>query len=205
LLIFLAWKLGVPLEEEADPTSATYVPRPEWYFYFLFELLWWFPGEWIPVATFWIPALLILVMLFLPWLDRSIHRAPLHRPWTTGLTTAVLAVAAFLTYKGATAPKPPTAAVAVRARLETEALSPLAQKGLMVYETQGCATCHTISGAGSAAGPDLTKVGRDRDARWLKGFILNPEAVNPDSEMPAYDWLTTEELEALVAYLQTLK
>lgn len=205
LLIFLAWKFGAQLGEEADPASATYVPRPEWYFFFLFELLWWFPGKWIPVATFWIPALLILVLLFLPWLDRNIHRTPLRRPWTIGLTTAVLAMAVFLTYKGATAPKPPTAAVAARTKLETEALSPLAQKGLAVYEEQGCAACHTIAGSGSAAGPDLTKVGRRRDAQWLKDFIVDPTTANPASEMPGYDYLTSEEMEALLAYLQTLR
>jgi ubiquinol-cytochrome c reductase cytochrome b subunit len=205
LLIVLAWKLGAPLEEEADPTSVTYVPRPEWYFFFLFELLWWFPGKWIPVASFWIPTLLIGALLFLPWLDRSIHRSPLRRPWTTVLTTAILAMAVFLTYKGATAPKPPTASVAERTRLETEALSPLAQKGLAVYEEQGCAACHTISGSGSAAGPDLTEVGRRRDASWLKNFIPNTETLNPDTEMPGYDWLTAEELEALVAYLLVKK
>jgi ubiquinol-cytochrome c reductase cytochrome b subunit len=205
LLLFLAWKLGTPLEEEADPTSATYVPRPEWYFFFLFELLWWFPGKWIPVATFWIPVTLVLVLFFLPWLDRSIHRSPLRRPVTTGLTTAAVAMAVFLTYKGATAPKPPTAAAEVRAKMEAEALPPLALEGVSVYEEQGCAACHTVSGAGGAAGPDLTRVARKRDAQWLKDFITDPSTFNPDTEMPAYDYLTPEELEALVAYLQTLK
>lgn len=204
-LLFLAWKVGAPLEEEADPTSATYVPRPEWYFFFLFELLWWFPGKWIPVATFWIPVGLVFLLFLLPWLDRSIHRAPLRRPLTTGLATAVLAMAVFLTYKGATAPEPPTAAAAVRAKLETEALPPEAQKGLQVYEEQGCAACHTINNAGGAAGPDLSRVGRQRTADWLRGFITDPTTVNPNSEMPAYDYLTPEELEALIAYLQTLK
>ncbi len=205
LLFFLAWKLGAPLEEEADPTAVTYVPRPEWYFFFLFELLWWFPGKWIPVATFWIPVTLVLLLLFLPWLDRSIHRSPLRRPVTTGLTTAFLLMALFLTYKGATAPKPPTAAVTERAKAERLALSPEVQKGIQVYEEQGCAACHTIRGSGGAAGPNLSKVGRRRDVNWLKNFITDPTTVDPNTEMPAYDYLSPEELEALVAYLKTLK
>jgi len=205
LVVFLAWKVGVPLEKEADPTSATYVPRPEWYFFFLFELLWWFPGQWIPVATFWIPAFLILTLLLLPWLDRSVHRSPLRRPVTTAVTTVVLTLAIFLTYKGATAPKPPTVAAAARVKLQTEALSPLAQKGMVIYEEQGCAACHTIAGEGGAAGPPLTKIGRTRDVDWLKKFLFDPTIKNPDSEMPPYDDLSPEELEALVTYLQTLK
>ena len=205
LLFFLAWKVGAPIGEEADPTSATFVPRPEWYFLFLFELLWWFPRQWIPLATFWIPAFLILLLLFLPWLDRSIHRAPLRRPLTTGLTSALVLTALFLTYKGASAPTPPAAATAVRARLEQQALSPLAQKGRGVYEEQGCAACHSIAGAGSAAGPDLTKIARQRDAEWMTRFVTAPERVKPGAEMPAYDGLTKEELNSLVAYLQTLR
>lgn len=205
LLVFLAWRLGAPLDEPADPTSATYVPRPEWYFFFLFELLWWFPGQRIAGATFWIPAALVLVLLFLPWLDRSIHRAPLRRPWTTGFATAAIVMAGFLTYEGATAPTPLTAVAASRAALEAEALPTVARKGLEVYEQQGCAACHTARGSGGAGGPDLTTVGRLRDAAWLKTFVQNPSAANPASEMPPYDTMTAEDLGALVEYLQTLK
>lgn len=205
LLVFLAWKFGAPLEGEADPTSVTYVPRPEWYFFFLFELLWWFPGDWIPVATFWIPVILVGGLLLLPWMDKSIHRSPLRRPLTTAVTTAVLAVAIFLTYKGATAPKPLTAVSEERAKLQRETLSPLVQKGISVFEEQACAACHTIAGEGSAAAPDLTKIGRKRDVDWLTGFLIDPTTENPDSDMPPYDYLTEEEMEALQAYLQTLK
>jgi len=205
LLFFLAWKFGAPLEDQADPTSVTYVPRPEWYFFFLFELLWWFPGKWIPVATFGIPLGLILVLVFLPWLDRSRHRAPLRRPITTGLATAALIMASFLTYKGATEPKPPTAAAAIQTRLVTEALSPQVRRGLQVFQEQGCAACHTVAGAGGAVGPDLSHVGRSRDAAWLTRFIPNSAAVDPASQMPPYDGLSPEDLRALVAYLGTLR
>jgi len=205
LLFALAWALGAPLEEEANPSSVTYVPRPEWYFFFLFELLWWFPGRWIPVATFWIPLGLILALFLLPWLDRSRHRAPLRRPVTTLLTTGALVMAGFLTYKGATAPRPPTTAATLRTRLENEALSPSARRGLAVFEEQGCAACHTVAGAGGAVGPDLTRIGRTRDAAWLARFIQDPSTVDPTSEMPPYDALTPEDLSALVAYLETLR
>ncbi|MFQ5771616.1 MAG: c-type cytochrome, partial [bacterium] len=73
------------------------------------------------------------------------------------------------------------------------------------YEEQGCAACHTIAGEGGAAAPPLTRIGHTRDADWLKKFLFDPSTENPDSEMPPYDDLTAEELEALVAYLQTLK
>ncbi|MFQ6617191.1 MAG: cytochrome b N-terminal domain-containing protein, partial [Fidelibacterota bacterium] len=205
LLIIMAVSLGAPLEEEADPTSVTYVPRPEWYFFFLFELLWWAPGKWIPIATFWVPTILLLALIFLPWLDRSIHRHPFRRPLAVVLAVSFSIIAAFLTYKGATAPKPPTVVTEVEKRAVAEALPPLALKGSGLYEEQGCAVCHTINGAGGAAGPDLSKAGRYRNTEWLKVFIKDPTTMNPDSEMPAYDWLSEEELEALSFYLSRLK
>lgn len=205
LLFVLAWKVGAPVGEEADPTSPTFVPRPEWYFLFLFELLWWFGGKWIPVATFWIPVLLILLLLFLPWLDRSVHRAPLRRPLTTGLASVFLLFAAFLTYKGAAAPTPSAAAAAVPSPFPRQELPPLEERGRGVYEEQGCAACHAIAGAGSAAAPDLTKIARRRNAEWMARFITAPEKLNPKTEMPAYDTLPREDLNALVAYLETLR
>jgi cbb3-type cytochrome oxidase cytochrome c subunit len=62
-----------------------------------------------------------------------------------------------------------------------------------------------VRGAGGAGGPDLTRVGRERDEAWLKRFIRNPSAANVSSEMPPYDTLGPEDLDALVAYLRTLQ
>ena len=74
LLILLATVLGVPGEPRADPNDTAYIPRPEWYFLFLFQMLKYFPGklEWLGTAV--IPAVVILVLLFLPILDRNPKR-----------------------------------------------------------------------------------------------------------------------------------
>ncbi len=204
ILYFLAWHFGAPLGDEANPTSTTFVPRPEWYFFFLYELLWWFPGRSIPIATFWIPLTLVLILLFLPWLDHSPHRAPLRRPVTIVATMAALAMIAFLTYKGATAPHPPVPVTSTARAAAAAVLSPLALQGRTVFEEQGCAACHMINGEGGVAGPDLSTVGRRRDAAWLKQYIPNPTSLLPGAEMPAYDTLTPQQLDALVAYLETL-
>jgi len=205
IVIFLTFKFGASLEKQADPTDVTYIPRPEWYFYFLFELLWWFPGKWIPVAAFWIPAILIVVLILLPWLDRSIHRSPLRRPFTTGIATAVLVMIVYLTYKGEYAPKPPTATAQARVEIESKEMSPQILKGLQIFQQQGCAACHSVKGSGGAAGPDLTTVGSKRTADWLKDYIVNPRKYFPNTPMPAYNWLSEEDLDALVKYLETLK
>jgi ubiquinol-cytochrome c reductase cytochrome b subunit len=203
LLLIASWlalQYGAPLEEIADPTTTTYVPRPEWYFYFLFELLWFFPGKWTVIATFWIPTLGFLLLLVLPFLDRGPARNPLRRPVASVAATAVFAGVLFLTYMGATAPAPPG-----RAPVELAKLSPEFQKGREVYDAQGCSACHILKGAGSAAGPELTKVGARRDVEWLKRFIKNPVSISPNSTMPPYLGLSEDDLNALANYLVSLK
>jgi len=203
LLVLASWlalRYGAPLEEIADPTTTTYVPRPEWYFYFLFELLWLFPGQWTVVATFWIPTLGFLFLLLLPFLDRGPERSPRLRPVALAIGSGVVAGVLFLTYQGATAPAPPG-----RASVETARLSPELRKGREVYEAQGCAACHMIAGEGGAAGPDLSKIGSVRDLDWLKRFIKDPQAVKPGSPMPDSKGLPEESLSAMAQYLVSLK
>ncbi len=203
LLLVASWLslwYGAPLEEIADSTTTTYVPRPEWYFYFLFELLWLFPGKWTVIATFWIPVLGFLFLLVLPFLDRSPARSPLRRPVASLSATAVLISVLFLTYKGATAPAPPG-----RALVALATLPPELQKGREVYEAQGCGACHMIASEGGAAGPDLSTIGRTRNPEWLRRFIRDPAMVRPGSPMPPSPNLPATDLEAMVRYLASLK
>jgi cytochrome c2 len=193
----------VPLEEPADPASTGYVPRPEWYFYWLFELLWRFPGKWTPVATFYIPLAAVLLLVLLPFYDRSAGRSPLKRPVASGIAAVALAAIAFLTYQGAMAPTPPQAGGAVSEEAKT--LPPELAKGREVYEAQGCPACHVLQGTGSPAGPELTRIGAKRDAAWLKRFMQDPAAVMPGSVMPSYKELPEEALDALAKYLASLK
>jgi len=185
----------------ADPTDTQYVRRPEWYFYFLFELLWLFWGKWVPVATFYIPLAGVVLLFLLPFYDRTPGRSPLRRPLASGLATATVAAMAFLTYQGATAPLPPAATIAQ----EAKALPPALAKGMEVYEGQGCSACHVVKGRGTAAGPDLSRIGASRDKEWLKRFLKNPSAVKPGSPMPPYQQLPEEQMDALVGYLASLQ
>ena len=81
LLIGLATFVGVAFEPKADPSDSTYVPRPEWYFLFLFEFLKFVPGKIEWVGTFVIPVLGVLALFALPFLDKN----PL-RHWKNRLT-----------------------------------------------------------------------------------------------------------------------
>ncbi len=79
VLILLAAFIGVPGEPKADPSDSAYIPRPEWYFLFLFKFLALYGQipvvgkiEWIAAAV--IPGLGILLLFFLPLVDRNPYR-----------------------------------------------------------------------------------------------------------------------------------
>jgi quinol-cytochrome oxidoreductase complex cytochrome b subunit len=74
LLVGLATFIGVAQEPRADPSDAAYIPRPEWYFLFLFEMLKFFPGQIEWIGTVVIPTLAVLALFLLPFFDRSPYR-----------------------------------------------------------------------------------------------------------------------------------
>lgn len=90
-----------------------------------------------------------------------------------------------------------------------EADPALIAKGEKIFADKNCVPCHAIKGRGGTVGPmgrgpDLSTVGAQRNAQWLKAFLKDPKAVNAKSKMMAFKG-AEEELEALVAYLGSLK
>src|SRR4051794_24071395 len=99
--------LGAEPRPKADPTTTTYVPRPEWYFYFLFELLRIIkPDYLVPLATLGIPTVCLIILFLLPFVDRGPERRPERRPIATATGIFVICAMAYLTYLGANAGSP---------------------------------------------------------------------------------------------------
>ncbi len=76
--------------------------------------------------------------------------------------------------------------------------------GQLVYQSQGCSSCHSINGIGGSSGPDLTKVGAKHDREWFIGHFRDPQKFIKDSAMPPIT-ATDTEIEQLTAYMLTLK
>jgi ubiquinol-cytochrome c reductase cytochrome b subunit len=93
--------MGVPLEARADPANTAYVPRPDWYFLFLFEMLKLFPGylEWFGAVI--VPTIILLAIFFLPIYDRSSWRSPTRRPVAMVVGYILVIALLALTYIGA--------------------------------------------------------------------------------------------------------
>ena len=67
----MAVAVRVPLEQLADPTDTTYIPRPEWYFLFLFQTLKLFDGPLEVVGSVVLPGLAVLALILVPFIDRG--------------------------------------------------------------------------------------------------------------------------------------
>jgi mono/diheme cytochrome c family protein len=107
ILIGLAYFVGAPLEERANPADNSYTPRPEWYFLFLFQLLTYFPGELEVLGVVVLPTLAILLLFALPILDRSSKRHYRSRPLIVGVTTLMMIGVIVLTVQAYRAAPPP--------------------------------------------------------------------------------------------------
>ncbi|MDE0011214.1 MAG: cytochrome bc complex cytochrome b subunit [Candidatus Poribacteria bacterium] len=105
ILAVVALSIPVPLEDVADPTNADYDPRPEWYFLFLFQLLKYFQGPFEVIGTFVIPTVGMVLLLLLPFLDRSERAVLWKRPVALTVTTVSVGGIVLLTILGASSPK----------------------------------------------------------------------------------------------------
>src|SRR5213082_2719078 len=107
VIILMSLTLGAELGPKADPTSTTYVPRPEWYYFFLFELLRVIkPPALVFIATVGIPTVCMVLLVLLPFIDRNPNRHPFQRPVAMVAGVLTIAAMAYLTVLGAIAGSP---------------------------------------------------------------------------------------------------
>jgi quinol---cytochrome c reductase cytochrome c subunit, bacillus type len=196
VIIAMAILFGSELGPKADPTSTTYTPRPEWYFFFLFELLRVVkPPALVFIATVGIPTVCMVLLILLPFIDRNPERNPLRRPIATLAGITVIAAMAYLTIEGAVAGSPTEIEMGVAASQE---------RGKSVAASSGCLGCHKIGENGnSGPGPALTKIG----ARLPRQAIART-LINPTPPMPTYSKLRQQnpkEFNQLVDFLASLK
>src|SRR3954452_5976861 len=119
IIITMSIVLGAELGPKADPTTPTYVPLPEWYSFFLFELLRVIkPAVLVPVATIGVPTVCLILLIALPFIDRGPERRPERRPIATLTGIFVICAMGYLTYLGASAGSPTSIDMKVAANLE---------------------------------------------------------------------------------------
>jgi menaquinol-cytochrome c reductase cytochrome b/c subunit len=202
--------LGPRYAEKADPGTTSFIPRPDWYFYFLFYLLRIF--KWpdsVILATVGIPTILLILLLALPFLDVRRERRLLRRPVAVVATILVVISMGVLTYKGATAEEALGGDVSlIDEWVEGNALPEEARAGAMIFTESGCQSCHTYLGAGSSnlGAPDLTDIGaqQGKNAEYLARYIADPREFG-NTVMPQYASLGEENLRNLGVFLAASK
>ena len=192
VIVAMAIVLGAEQGPKVDPTTTTYVPRPEWYFFFLFELLRVLKPPWLtPIATIGIPTIAMVLLLLLPFYDRNPERRPERRPIATTAGILTIIAIAYLTYLGATAGSPTEIDLEVAAELEP---------GKEVVAQEGCLACHKLGENGNnGPGPELTQIGENLP----RNAIARSLEVGPGI-MPSYAGLPPQKQEALTAFLASL-
>jgi menaquinol-cytochrome c reductase cytochrome b/c subunit len=206
-IMVLAIVLGAELGPKADPTTTTYTPRPEWYFFFLFELLRVIkPPYLVALATIGIPTICMILLFLLPFYDRGPERRPERRPIATTAGILTIAAMAYLTYLGAAAGAPTQIEQATPERIRAQGGSMLRQyeQGKQVVAQSGCLACHKIGENGNGGpGPNLTHI-----ADRLPKQAIARTLVNPTAPMPSFSKLQQtqpQKFQAMVTFLGQLK
>ncbi|MGD8848467.1 MAG: c-type cytochrome, partial [Anaerolineales bacterium] len=174
ILVGLAFFVGAPLEEQANPGDTSYTPRPEWYFLFLFQLLKYFPGSLEVIGVFVLPTVFMLLLIALPFLDKGPERHFRKRPIIIGATAFVMLGIVGLTVQSVLEAPPPS---------EEQGGDPTA----MLYQ-ENCSGCH---------GPSI-EVAADANLHEIIAQGRHQEG------MPAWSGdLSTNEIDALAGFIRS--
>jgi ubiquinol-cytochrome c reductase cytochrome b subunit/menaquinol-cytochrome c reductase cytochrome b/c subunit len=204
VIIFLSLFFGAELGPKADPTTTTYVPRPEWYFFFLFEVLRVIkPPVFTPFATIGVPTLCMILLFLLPFYDRSPERRIERRPVALAAGIATILAIAYLTYEGAAAGSPNSVDMKPPSNL-TAAQVQTFNAGKLVVGQSGCLACHVIGDNGNnGPGPPLTHIGSKLRPGAIASTLRNPTAPMPSFKALAQQ--SPQKFQNLVNFLSELQ
>jgi ubiquinol-cytochrome c reductase cytochrome b subunit len=201
ILFVMAIAARVPLERLADPTDTTYIPRPEWYFLFLFQTLKIFEGPLEVIGAVVLPNLAILLLFLVPFIDRGqLVRVGKRTFATAALALAVIGWTGLTVAAVRSTPAPATAAlIDFSEPTGWIELTPVELAGVGYYRKENCDACH----GASRIGPDLPNRPVRRSAEWLIEHFKRPGQMQPGSMMPPVQ-LEDSDLNALAAFLLKL-
>jgi len=214
VIVLLAAQFGAPLEEKANPNDTSYIPRPDWYFYSLFQLLKIFEGKLEIIGAIILPGAFFTLMIFLPFLDKNPERRLSKRPIALSLGSiivfSILSLTAWGAYEGSEAKKLMAAkreTVTVEGEIDKPfVVSP--QLGQLLYTELKCGECHDQVSQGENLPPGLEFAGNKYRQGWLIDYLQNPHRIRwqrkderPIIRMPDFN-LTLEEATNLSVFLQ---
>ena len=204
---------GTSVDAPADPGTINFVPRPDWYFYFLFYLLRIFKWpETVVIGTVGLPTVLLVMLIAVPFVDLRTERRLTRRPVAVVASFLVVISMGVLTYKGATAKEAlgselrghvPAWAAKQGFTGNTQAIA-----GAQLFAVAGCLNCHIYLGDGgqNLGAPNLTAEGaKNKGVAFQVRHLQNPASVNAGSPMPSFAGLGNDRLKQLAIFLEASK
>ena len=203
--------LGKEYDDKADPGTFSFVPRPDWYFYFLFYLLRIF--KWpntVILATVGIPTVCLVLLLVVPFIDTRTERRLSRRPVAVVASILVVISMAVLTWKGATASESLASEniKKVPSWVKKNKLPPEAVPGATLFASIGCLNCHSYlgTGGGYSGAPDLSAEGaKGKGIQFQINHLKCPSCVNAGSPMPPFAALGDKRIHQLAVFLEASK
>ena len=165
ILVALSAFVGAELQAPADPSDSSYIPRPEWYFLFLYEMLKFFPGDLVIVGVIVLPAIVFLILFALPWLDRGRERHPRKRPAMMALLIFAWTIVIGFTLMAFVSAPHQTESTSAIAGLNVPGRPNDAGQALFVEQ---CTSCHGEFGEG---GPNPSRPGNIIIPISSQGFL----------------------------------
>jgi ubiquinol-cytochrome c reductase cytochrome b subunit len=205
ILFTLAIAVRVPLERLADPTDTSYIPRPEWYFLFLFQMLKVFEGPLEVVGTVILPTVAILALVVTPFVDRGKVVKARKRLLAMGIVVLAAVGWGGMTLAAIRSTPPQTAASSIDFSGPTQwmQLKPAELSGIHYYREENCAACHNVTGTEAKAGPNLLNTAGRHDQPWMLQHFKSPQSTSPGSAMQPVN-LTGPQLNDLAATMLAL-
>lgn len=181
ILFAMAVMVRVPLEHIADPTDTSYIPRPDWYFLFLFQTLKYFEGPLEVVGSVILPTLAVVALFLVPFIDRGKAKKVAQR----GVAMAAAALA-LLGWTGLTVAAikstPPSTSIDVTNRPEVKEWQHLAPEQLAsvgYFRKDACASCHV---GATKVGPAIVQAS-SKPTEWLVAHFTTPPASQRTSQL----------------------
>jgi len=187
-----------------DPVQIDTLPRPDFYFLWIFAVAALMPDWMETPALLGGPLIIGLVLLALPFFNGTGEKSWRRRPVAVLVVILTYVSLGLLTYLGQTSPWSPEMEAWKADPTPKEFIqgrSPLELQGSVVIQSMQCRNCHAIDGIGGERGPDLADVG----ARLTKDQLVR-QVIQGGGNMPAYGKnLTPDQVDAVVAYMVSLR
>jgi menaquinol-cytochrome c reductase cytochrome b/c subunit len=186
-----------PLMRVADPTDTSFIPLPDWYFLFLYQLLkyQYAAGPYTVIGALVIPGLAFGALLLAPFIDRGPERRPAKRPLATGFMLLAIAGIFYLTWESA---HQTDWEAFNKAGAISEVEIDKASEGYQIAEANTCLSCHGGE-LGGASGPSL--VGSGLTAEEIANIAVNGQGAMPADVFKGTD----EELQKMAEFIANLE